>query len=311
MSGDVVPFGRYKGQSVADMLADADYMAWVEAQPWFRERYLHLLSRRDADAASRTPVHNRLQTLFLDQAYQLAFIQAVQPSLITSFTQESLEQRQAYLAAALQQENATEFAKLIPVLQKEPYWSSSVRFESNGGDVCIETSLKAWCLECAWSYGAFPQKILPKVVERNVALTRDRDVRNLIIEIKPTVADEYPAILRQMDRNRSRYLFVEEYIGIGATEAQFVAVFAASGKHVVFKREVDRIVAASVLAKLDAAGVLLTLQPSGKVTITAGAQPAAELIAGARVHRDAIIAFLRERAAEATQLAQPLMDNDL
>jgi hypothetical protein len=61
----------------------------------------------------------------------------------------------------------------------------------------------------------------------------------LPIEIKPTVADEYPAVLRQMLRNQSRYLFVGSYEGEGATKDQFVRIFAASGKTVVFKADVD------------------------------------------------------------------------
>jgi hypothetical protein len=59
------------------------------------------------------------------------------------------------------------------------------------------------------------------------------------VEIKPTVADEYPAVLRQMKRDKSQYLFVGEYRGVGATRDQFVATFAASGITVVWKADVD------------------------------------------------------------------------
>ena len=72
---ETVPFGKYKGRPVADMLADAEYMAWLEAQPWFRERFARLLANRDADAAGRTPVHNRLQALFLEPEYCGAFVE--------------------------------------------------------------------------------------------------------------------------------------------------------------------------------------------------------------------------------------------
>jgi len=58
------------------------------------------------------------------------------------------------------------------------------------------------------------------------------------IEIKPTVGDDYPAVLRQMRANGSRVLFLEQYTGTGATLEQFIQTFNLSGFAVVFKHEV-------------------------------------------------------------------------
>jgi uncharacterized protein (DUF3820 family) len=67
------------------------------------------------------------------------------------------------------------------------------------------------------------------------------------IEIKPSVGDDYPAVLRQMraasvrfnlTNYRRRYfnqiLCLVSYTGIGATRQQFVATFKAAGIAVVF-----------------------------------------------------------------------------
>jgi hypothetical protein len=59
------------------------------------------------------------------------------------------------------------------------------------------------------------------------------------IEIKPTIGDDYPAVLRQMKRTESDVLFVGAYTGRGATEEQFVATFAAANIRVVFARDVN------------------------------------------------------------------------
>jgi hypothetical protein len=59
------------------------------------------------------------------------------------------------------------------------------------------------------------------------------------IEIKPSVGDDYPAILRQMRANESNVLFLETYTGIGATEQQFIQTFDLSNINVVFRRDVD------------------------------------------------------------------------
>lgn len=191
---DIVPFGKYKGQPVEDMLADEGYMAWLEAQPWFRERFSHLLKKRDADAMSRTPVHNRLQALFLDAAYQAAFLRVALPS--------------------------------------EKVRNAVVSFEDS---VEVDFSRRR-------AHGDVVMRLeVERYDERDKEIYTSR--RNLAVEIKPSVADEYPGVLRQMARNLSHVLFVDSYIGEGATEAQFVAIFAASGKHVVFKRDVDNEIA--------------------------------------------------------------------
>ena len=43
----------------------------------------------------------------------------------------------------------------------------------------------------------------------------------------------------QMRGNRSNVLFVERYIGTGASEKQFVETFRMSGMRVVFRHEVE------------------------------------------------------------------------
>jgi uncharacterized protein (DUF3820 family) len=63
------------------------------------------------------------------------------------------------------------------------------------------------------------------------------EARRFRIELKPTIGDDYPAVLRQMKRTESGVLFVGTYTGRGATEEQFVKTFATAGIRVVFARE--------------------------------------------------------------------------
>jgi len=201
---DTVPFGKYKGRPVEDMLADAEYMAWLEAQPWFRERFKHLMARRDEEAMSRTPTHNRLQALFLEEAYCLAFTMVADPD--------------CWKRAERRRPEEGDCRRHVAAL-----------FEHNGADVRIRCAY----LPSAWSEAWISDWRRGGVLGISATLP---------VEIKPTVGDEYPAVLRQMARNGSKYLFLERYVGEGATEAQFVAMFAASDKKVVFKRDVDAMV---------------------------------------------------------------------
>lgn len=283
MSTEVL-FGKYRGRPVEEMLSDGQYMAWLEAQPWFRERFGHLRTAKDQDAMDRTPVHNKLQTLFLDEPYQAAFAHAAigtwfaevrekaeNDKLLDLRSIETLKEKALKnierlqpkaveqdggslqnLSARLRLMDAASSAKRIAEMQEQinawpaicaaiesaaVQFESHVKFEHRGADVFLWVDASIAKIRHAQSetWHNLPIDIGSPVVVGSQIIGR----LQLRIEIKPTVADEYPAVLRQMNRNKSEFLFVERYQGEGATEAQFVAMFAASGKRVVFKRDVD------------------------------------------------------------------------
>lgn len=264
---NTVPFGRYKGRPVQDMLADADYMAWLEAQPWFREKFGRLTAQRDAAAASRTPVHNKLQTLFLSEAYQRAFCEVAAPDVLercregvaraiqVEIQRVEWKRVDAAKSAAGFDATAEEYARKAAAGEKNPYGKGWAEMAEEYRERAGKSRAKAMEIEAWQNWYRNADKVITTRVafESNGADVRiivvctgpetdgEKTVRSLdvTIEIKPTVADEYPAVLRQMGRNGSRYLFLNEYQGEGATEEQFRAIFAASGIKVVFKRDVD------------------------------------------------------------------------
>ena len=77
-------------------------------------------------------------------------------------------------------------------------------------------------------------------------------LNGIVIEIKPTVGDDYPAVLRQigatreaMERHRTwwgsrYYLFLQDYVGTGATREQFLATFKSADIKVIFRADVER-----------------------------------------------------------------------
>lgn len=71
----------------------------------------------------------------------------------------------------------------------------------------------------------------------------DVRISDVLIEIKPTVGDDYPAVLRQMKAldTTGAYgaiLFLERYTGVGATAEQFEAIFKSAGIRVVYRHQV-------------------------------------------------------------------------
>ncbi len=64
-------------------------------------------------------------------------------------------------------------------------------------------------------------------------------ISEIWIEIKSYVADDYPAVLRQMENSECQILFLEKYSGVGANEVQFKRIFELSGIKVIFKHEIE------------------------------------------------------------------------
>jgi hypothetical protein len=71
------------------------------------------------------------------------------------------------------------------------------------------------------------------------------------IEIKPVVGDDYPAVLRQMRTNQSTILFLDQYIGRGATKEQFIKTFASAGITVVFLNQITNMNAPGKVRQTD------------------------------------------------------------
>lgn len=59
------------------------------------------------------------------------------------------------------------------------------------------------------------------------------DVYPVKIELKPSLSDDYPSVLRQMLANKSAVLVTNYYTGTGATLEQVRKMFAASGKYII------------------------------------------------------------------------------
>lgn len=260
MADDVVPFGKYKGRPVDEMLADTGYMEWLGAQPWFRERFGHLIDAYDRAEAEATPIHNRLQALFLDPVYQAAFATCVIGAAISSAVAKEMTGRDnaastlssrvaalrsederrdpdAFVSSYAAQQRTQGIAKGEAVLRQltaldSPSVKITAAFEAPQ-DVVLSLVIT----EASLSWSGYGERL------ENVALyVTERDSRSrwtLRTEIKPAIGDDYPVVLRQMMRNGSQYLYVGRYEGVGATEDQFVAIFKASGKTVVFKADVD------------------------------------------------------------------------
>jgi hypothetical protein len=235
----VVPFGKYKGQPIETLRADAGYVDWLMAQDWFRERYqpIYQIVVNNFGEPSETPEHNRLQARFLDKDFCRGVLAALRWFPIVSpeeFIQEYLvkpaekevrqcldevnskrERQSNNPNAWLAEQIAGAEARLVVAqaelrAAKQPVVDIVVtcRFEAYGWDALIEASAPNW--------GSTQVKV----------------------EIKPALGDDYPATLRQMHANLRgqrlegdyayAVLVFERFTATGATLDQVRAIFKAS-----------------------------------------------------------------------------------
>jgi hypothetical protein len=77
----------------------------------------------------------------------------------------------------------------------------------------------------------------PADVQLTIDSRRYDDGLLLRIEIKPSMGDDYPAVLRQMKVNMCDLLYLVEYTGTGVSLEQVKQMFAASGITVFLHRD--------------------------------------------------------------------------
>jgi hypothetical protein len=248
MTGEIVPFGKYKGQPVEVLAQDRPYLDWLSAQPWFRERFggLHAIIINNFAEPTETPDHNALQVLFLEDGYCGRLYSALWPNWnvnaagklairLADHRQELIKRRGDYGNSERAEELAKAIAKYPTAFAWQTVWVRD--FEKGGVDVQLHCSVRTMDQFPIWlGFGYRQGPIEDSAVYFDVREMLRPPVR---IEIKPTIGDDYPAILRQMRAGNTNLLFTECYIGTGATEQQFVQTFALSQIKVVFRHQVE------------------------------------------------------------------------
>jgi len=61
------------------------------------------------------------------------------------------------------------------------------------------------------------------------------------LELKPSVGDDYPTVLRQMKASKANILLIREYTGVGVTFEDFIKFFASQGIKVFTEEEIIQI----------------------------------------------------------------------
>jgi len=173
---------------------------------------------------AENPEHNKMQGNFLDDEFCMKFYQL-------AFPYEIKERKINSYVTVINKRN-------IRVDLEEPTGEKYIydkNFEKDGIDVSFRVAV-----EYSKIKGAFDTLTLATFYK-----TEDLDTtyfsKVLKIEIVPDISDDYPSILRQMQKLDANCLYVKEYTGQGIDKNKFVQMFNQQDIIVVFDRELEKL----------------------------------------------------------------------
>lgn len=242
----LVPFGKYKGQPIEQLLADQPYLDWLTAQDWFRRKYqnVYAVIINYPGKPSETPAHNQMQVKFLKRKYQLKLALLLLGADLFKWNQAYFDSNIGALLENAKREKENYGVDYVAKKLKEALLRNdgidlltitSPVFEDRGTDVSYVVR---------YGYSDFSVSdeenfCAPKFFRTLWSYSTSVSLR---IELKPQVGDDFPAVLRQLKADRSNVLVLREYTGSGASWDEFVNFFASQGITVVLEADIEEVV---------------------------------------------------------------------
>lgn len=257
-SAVVVPFGKHKGATVAELLAkDPAYADWVMAQGWVAERFaeLHAAIATRGAGTDDTPEHNALQARFLDAGFRIATLCIVARDEIAEDKRQTIHWARQDIEDTIKNtssnlENAVfrlnecrratggwmqeqlptaekDYARCAEAQRAAAERLSEFREADFGIETVVEFEKSGIDAVVKWGHGRQGAKFHPE------------DMKKIKVELKPTMGDDYPTVMRQMQRLGASTCVVGQYTGRGVSEPQLRQMFAVSGFTLVFVQEIE------------------------------------------------------------------------
>ena len=243
----IIPFGKYRGQPASVLANDKQYCDWLSGQDWFRERYqtVYNVIINNFTKPEDTPEHNNLQGKFLDEDFRKKFLYTCLPDEFT-ISNPIVKKDEALATEVICQEDV--------LLESVPDRKVKILFEVKGWDVAFRLFSVKKCVD-AW--------------DNDFNRIRKCKIHILhgchhFIELKPTLGDDFPSVLRQMQANTkiemwkcekdkwlpswdmiseiphsNCWLVYGKYTGTGVTEQQMRQLFAMNGFAAVRLDEIE------------------------------------------------------------------------
>lgn len=220
----VVPFGKYKGKPVEVMQADPQYCEWLVNQDWFKEKFVG--------------IYQTIINVNTGDAAETPEHNAMQARFLDRRLCDRLLGKIPMVESHYNEVNEKE-AELLDVTHG--YWSDYSPLVKGTLGTLFERKQVDVTITDTYEHGAI-----------------------VYVELKPTMGDDYPAVIRQVEKTRDRLrgawvkrgfsygyhnadwghrkpffcVVVGEYHGTGATWEQVKMMFAGNDMHLLLFGEV-------------------------------------------------------------------------
>lgn len=248
MEDKIIPFGKHKGKPVEVLASDKQYLDWLIEQSWFKEKHINLYNVviNNFREPSDTPEHNRIQIKFLKLEYRIKLAYLVNPNLFANNSETINKAIHLKLNSPEQKENNLFLKALANPNEKDEFGLYTRQLFKYSKPVFekVDVSYSIW-------YGS---RFYYKSAGYNVGWIWFNQEKHSTysVEIKPTISDDFPAILRQMKASmpvekstwqteKFYILLLGNYTGTGATQEEFVEYFGTQGYRVVFENEIENL----------------------------------------------------------------------
>lgn len=238
----IIPFGTYKDHPIEVLQKDKSYTEWLMSQSFFKDNYpdIHTIVINNFNIKTDdTPEHNNMQIKFLNEDYRLKLAYLIHNKRLFKFNSSFFP---IYLKEILEPSNLTDEERKEIVNEISNYNNTNLLdfykliFENKGLDVSYRLSYgfksKKTMFKGYYSEGF--EKFLNEIWRAETSIEFN-------IELKPTVGDDYPSILRQMNNIGAKILVLKEYTGQGATLDEVKQFFKLSYVTVLLENEIDSI----------------------------------------------------------------------
>lgn len=235
---EMIKFGKYKGQPVEVLATDPQYCDWLAGQDWFRNKYatVYNIIVNNFVKPEDTPEHNKLQAMFLDDEVAekvLCFARPIQEAIYedeciirvaknlllkTGYCYTTTQAYEKIIKEA--EERIGRYANTDTII----YEDLETTFEVCGWDVCVSGKRTSYCLSSD---------------SRTAEVYGYSETDSVYVEIKPSIGDDFPSVLRQMKQNANlvskhgrpgRFILIyDKFTAQGVDEQSLRKMFVSSG----------------------------------------------------------------------------------
>jgi hypothetical protein len=276
----LVPFGKYKGQPITNLLNDTKYLEWCKQQEWLQKFpivYNICINQTIAttNQNSKTPEHNKLQNMFLNEQNQIKLLNILLGSNIgvkfkTNFELLISDEEFINCFGKINMPKINCSLKDSKIVFEDKYNWDFILYYSDYQTITFEPKCNVENLTEKYLYGILRKynfeynprettRVLDTYIEKvkeknNYEVNVEAVVINsrVCCELKPILSDDYPCVLRklktQIELTESDKIFKDlpKYyiIVIGnftskyTSKEQLITIFKQSKIQIIFANEI-------------------------------------------------------------------------